>query len=252
MRAHHGLSFKAGRSKLCMQPLLMRALVLGRSKPTSAASEAVSWFALFPVSKNHRRRHFSRLCRESKVAQRPRFRGTGWPQIRPPRPSEAEVLPEGLDVFLGVLGGHLNGVCRGVWRAKRAAGGGASERSELTAGGLAVAAEGSGLRVSYKCSSSNYLFRQQSSIDMNVKDTCGWTPSIFSPLYCKCEEMESIHICLYHSNQYIIQNIRYLCISKIIMIEYRLTFQRRIRKHALGSLGYLYFPITRGQFLMLS
>ena len=33
-----------------------------------------------------------------------------------------------------------------VWRAKRVAGG-ASERSELTAGGLAVAAEGSGLRV---------------------------------------------------------------------------------------------------------
>ena len=33
-----------------------------------------------------------------------------------------------------------------VWRAKRAAGGGTSERSELTAGGLAVAAEGSGLR----------------------------------------------------------------------------------------------------------
>ena len=88
MRAHHGLSFKAGTSKLCMQPLLTRALVLGRSRPASAASEAVSWFALFPVSKNHRRRHFSRLCRESKVAQRPRFRGTGWPQIQPPRSLE--------------------------------------------------------------------------------------------------------------------------------------------------------------------
>ena len=54
----------------------------------------------------------------------------------------AEVLPEGLDVLLGVLGGHVDG----VWRAKRAAGG-CSEQSELTAGGLAVAAEGSELRV---------------------------------------------------------------------------------------------------------
>ena len=79
------------------------------------------------MSKNHRRRHFSGLCHESKVAQRPRFRGTGRPQIRPPRPSEAEVLPEGLDVFLGVLGGHV-GV---VWRAKRAAGWAASEASLL-------------------------------------------------------------------------------------------------------------------------
>ena len=35
---------------------------------------------------------------------------------------------------------------RGAQRVKRAAGG-ASERSELSAGGLAVAAEGSGLRV---------------------------------------------------------------------------------------------------------
>ena len=55
--------------------------------------------------------------------------------IRPPRPSEAEVLPEGLHVLLGVLGGHV-GV---VWRAKRAAGG-PSERSEFTSGVLAVAA----------------------------------------------------------------------------------------------------------------
>ena len=38
----HGLSFKARRSKLCMQPPFMRALVLGRSRPASAASEAVS------------------------------------------------------------------------------------------------------------------------------------------------------------------------------------------------------------------
>ena len=49
---------------------------------------------------------------------------------------------EGLDVLLGVLGGHVDG----VWRAKRAVGG-SIERSELTAGGLAVAPEGSGLRV---------------------------------------------------------------------------------------------------------
>ena len=54
-------------------------------------------------------------------------------------PSEAEVLPEGLDVFLGVLGGHVDG----VWRAKRAVGGvgerserrgGVAERSEAPAG----------------------------------------------------------------------------------------------------------------------
>ena len=47
-----------------------------------------------------------------------------------PRPSEAEVLPEGLDVFLGVLDGHVDG----VWRAKRAAWGGVAERSEAPAG----------------------------------------------------------------------------------------------------------------------
>ena len=35
----------------------------------------------------------------------------------------------------------------GVWASEASGGGGASERSELTAGGLAVAAEGSGLRV---------------------------------------------------------------------------------------------------------
>ena len=142
MSAHHGLSFRARRSKLCMQPLLMRALVLGRSRPASAASEAVSWYVLFGVSKNRRRKQFSRSWLKSKVAQRPRFRGTGWPQIRPPRPSEAEVLPEGLDVFLGVLGGHVDG----VWRAKRAAGGAASEAS-LPPEASQVAAEGSGLRV---------------------------------------------------------------------------------------------------------
>ena len=61
-----------------------------------------------------------------------------------PRPSEAEVLPEGLDVFLGVLGGHVDG----VWRAKRAAGGAASEAS-LPPEASQVAAEGSGLRVTY-------------------------------------------------------------------------------------------------------
>ena len=44
---------------------------------------------LFGVQKNHRRKHFSRSWHSSKVAQRPQFRGTGWPQIWPPRPSEA-------------------------------------------------------------------------------------------------------------------------------------------------------------------
>ena len=86
----HGLSFKARRSKLCMQPPFMRALVLGRSRPASAASEAVSWYVLFGVSKNHRRKRFWGSWLKSKVAQRPRFRGTGWPQIQPPRPSEAK------------------------------------------------------------------------------------------------------------------------------------------------------------------
>ena len=41
------------------------------------------------MPKNHRRKHFSRSWQFSKLAQRPRFRGTGWPQIWPPRPSEA-------------------------------------------------------------------------------------------------------------------------------------------------------------------
>ena len=67
------------------------------------------------------------------------------------RPSEVEVLPEGLDVLLGVLGGHVGVVWRanralvGCGRAKRALGC-VGERSE-PARGLAVAAEGSGLRV---------------------------------------------------------------------------------------------------------
>ena len=87
----HGLSFKARRSKLCMQPPFMRALVLGRSRPASAASEAVSWYVLFGVSKNHRRTRFLGSWLKSKVAQRPRFRGTGWPQIRPPRSPEAKI-----------------------------------------------------------------------------------------------------------------------------------------------------------------
>ena len=68
---------------------VMRALVLGRSRPASAASEAVSWYVLFGVSKNHRRKHFLRSWLKSKVAKRPRFCGTGWPQIWPPRTSEA-------------------------------------------------------------------------------------------------------------------------------------------------------------------
>ena len=67
----------------------MGALVLGHSALTSAASEAVSWYVLFGVSKNHRRKCFLGSWLKSKVAQRPRFRGTGWPQIWPPRPSEA-------------------------------------------------------------------------------------------------------------------------------------------------------------------
>ena len=47
-------------------------------------------FVLFLVSKNHGRKYFFRLWLKSKAAQRPWFRGTGWPQIRPPRPSEAK------------------------------------------------------------------------------------------------------------------------------------------------------------------
>ena len=53
---------------------------------------------------------------------------------------EAEDLLKVWDVL------HPRAVGEGGGRAKRAAGG-PSERSELTAGGLAVAAEGSGLRV---------------------------------------------------------------------------------------------------------
>ena len=65
-------------------------LVLGRLRPTSEASEADSWYLLFGVSKNHRRKRFLGSRHYSKVAQRPWFRGTGWPQIRPPRPTEAK------------------------------------------------------------------------------------------------------------------------------------------------------------------
>ena len=57
-------------------------------------------------------------------------------------PTSEAIRGRSLDVLLGVLGGHV-GV---VWRAKRVAGG-PSERSEFTSGVLAVAAEGSGLRV---------------------------------------------------------------------------------------------------------
>ena len=42
------------------------------------------------VSKNHRREPFLRFGRKSKLAERPRFRLSWWPQIRPPRPSEAK------------------------------------------------------------------------------------------------------------------------------------------------------------------
>ena len=62
---------------------------IGYMRPASAASEAISWYVLFVVPKNHRRKHFSRSWHYSKLAQRPRFRGTGWPQIWPPRPFEA-------------------------------------------------------------------------------------------------------------------------------------------------------------------
>ena len=50
----------------------------------------------------------------------------------------------------GLRGHRGRGLTEGLgrWRrAQQAAGGGPSERSELTAGGLAVVAEGSGLRV---------------------------------------------------------------------------------------------------------
>ena len=61
-------------------------------RSASAASEAVSWYVKLEVPKNHRRKHFSRSWLKSKVAQRPRFRWTRWPQIRPPRPSEAKIV----------------------------------------------------------------------------------------------------------------------------------------------------------------
>ena len=63
---------------------------------------------------------------------------------------EAEVLLKVWDVL------HPRAV--GMWASAASGGGGPSERSELTAGGLAVAAEGSGLRVlhtSNKCAAIN-------------------------------------------------------------------------------------------------
>ena len=68
---------------------LVGAEVLGHMRPTSVASEAVSWYVQFGIPKNHRRKHFSRSWLKSKVAQWSRFRSTGRPQIRPPRPPEA-------------------------------------------------------------------------------------------------------------------------------------------------------------------
>ena len=54
------LCFKAKRLKLCMQPLLMRALVLDHVRPASEASEAISWNVLFGVSKHHGKKHCER------------------------------------------------------------------------------------------------------------------------------------------------------------------------------------------------
>ena len=65
--------------------------VLRYVRPASVASEAVTSHGLFGVSKKHRRKHFSRSRQDFKVVQRPRFRGTGWPQIRPPRSFEAAI-----------------------------------------------------------------------------------------------------------------------------------------------------------------
>ena len=62
-----------------------------RGRATHAVLEVKNWHTLFPLSKNHRRRHFSRSWQYSKVAQRPRFRGTGWPQIQPPRSLEDDI-----------------------------------------------------------------------------------------------------------------------------------------------------------------
>ena len=83
-------TFKAARLKLCMQPESTRGLVLGHVRSASEASEAVSWYVLFGVSKNHRRERFFGSWLKSKVAQRPQYRETGWPQIRPPTLSEAK------------------------------------------------------------------------------------------------------------------------------------------------------------------
>ena len=55
----------------------MRALVLGCWRPASAASEAVSWYVLFVMSKNHRLKRFLRSWLKSKLAQRPRIKRPG-------------------------------------------------------------------------------------------------------------------------------------------------------------------------------
>ena len=63
--------------------------VMGHMRPASATSEAVTSHRLFGVSKNIEGSIFRGQHRTLKVVQRPQFRGTGLPQIRPPRSLEA-------------------------------------------------------------------------------------------------------------------------------------------------------------------
>ena len=69
----HGLRFKAMEFKLCMQPPLTRA----RFRPCEAGlpSEEVSWYALFPVSRNTESKIFSSLWLKSQV------KFGMWPQL---------------------------------------------------------------------------------------------------------------------------------------------------------------------------
>ena len=85
------LTIYFSKPQTCIWPLLIMSCVLANMRPASATSEAVRWHTLFPVSKNYRTTHFLRPWLKSKAANRPRFLGTGWPQIRFPRLSEVGI-----------------------------------------------------------------------------------------------------------------------------------------------------------------
>ena len=73
-------SFQPRTMKLGMEVTFDRAVVMGYMKSASAASEVIRGHTYFWHAKSHGSSHFSALYHNIRVAQRPQFRGTGWPQ----------------------------------------------------------------------------------------------------------------------------------------------------------------------------